>query len=359
MVKNPHYRRTGSDRAGGAICRLARSRWYRAAGRPSSAGALGQRFRRLRLLVVGAGDIGGRVIAMLAQRFAGRIALIATTRSTEQRGKLRQHGARTLALDLDQPRSAQRVGAFGCWLINLTPPLASGDDDPRSKHLIAALARGAARQLAVGAFIQTRIYASTTGVYGDSAGAQFDETRATNPQSDRAARRLAAETRWRQASCTTARARTRTSPSASARTVIIRVPGIYGSDRLPLERLQRGLPVLLPELDVYTNHIHADDLARIVWLALFRGRSNRIYHAVDNSDLKMGDYFDAVADAVGLARPPRLDRDQLKGQVSPAMWSFMQESRRLLNHRLRQELRIRLRYPTVADALECAAHVPV
>jgi nucleoside-diphosphate-sugar epimerase len=121
---------------------------------------------------------------------------------------------------------------------------------------------------------------------------------------------------------------------------------------LPLERLKKGTPALLPQDDVYTNHIHADDLARIVALALFRAQPCRIYHAVDDSDMKMAEYFDAVADAAALPRPPRLLRRELETAISPMLLSFMSESRRLTNTRIKAELDVRLRYPQVQDALQ-------
>ena len=126
---------------------------------------------------------------------------------------------------------------------------------------------------------------------------------------------------------------------------------IYAADRLPVARLERGTPALRAQDDVYTNHIHADDLARAVIAALFRGRPQRIVHATDASELRMGDYFDAVADARGLQRPPRISRAEALQQIEPALLSFMSESRRLRNTRLARELRVALRYPTVADFL--------
>jgi nucleoside-diphosphate-sugar epimerase len=138
---------------------------------------------------------------------------------------------------------------------------------------------------------------------------------------------------------------------AHSRLAILRVPGIYALDRLPIKRLQKGLPALRHEEDVYTNHIHADDLARAIVAALWHGQPLRIYHAVDDSQMQMGDYFDAVADAQHLARPPRLPRAELEKQVTPMMLSFMAESRRLSNQRLKVELGVRLRYPTVGLAL--------
>ena len=128
---------------------------------------------------------------------------------------------------------------------------------------------------------------------------------------------------------------------------MLRVPGIYAGDRLPIERLQRGTPALVETDDVHTNHIHADDLAAIAFVALWRGRSQRTVHAVDDSAMRMGDYFDAVARTFGLPPPPRLPREALRAAVSPMLWSFMSESRRLDNRRLRRELRVRLRWPTV------------
>lgn len=136
------------------------------------------------------------------------------------------------------------------------------------------------------------------------------------------------------------------------RVSLLRAPGIYDSaERLPLARLHKGEPVLRAEDDVFTNHIHADDLARLLALALFRGRPGRAYNACDDSQLAMGDYFDLVADACGLPRPPRLSRAELAQQVSPMTLSFMSESRRIGNARIKNELRARLLYPTVADAL--------
>jgi nucleoside-diphosphate-sugar epimerase len=185
---------------------------------------------------------------------------------------------------------------------------------------------------------QRAVYVSTTGVYGDRGGAWIDERAPVAPLNDRAVRRVDAENVMR---------------ALGAR--VLRVPGIYAHDRLPLDRLRAGTPALADADDVHTNHIHADDLARIALAALWRGAPGRVYNAVDDSQLKMGAYFDLVADAFGIARPPRLPRAQLKVAVSPMMYSFMAESRRLGNARMKKELRVRLRWPTVAAALAALA----
>jgi len=140
------------------------------------------------------------------------------------------------------------------------------------------------------------------------------------------------------------------------RLTTLRVPGIYAADRLPLARLRDRLPTLLPKDDVQTNHIHADDLARLARAALLRGRGQRTLNVVDDSVLPMGEYLDLVAHWAGLPRPPRVDRETLLATVTPIRASFMSESRQLSNRRMKRELRMRLLYPTVGHFL--ASHDP-
>ena len=135
---------------------------------------------------------------------------------------------------------------------------------------------------------------------------------------------------------------------------ILRIPGIYAPDReggTPRARLLKGTPVLQQADDVYTNHIHADDLARACCLALWRGAPQRVYNVNDDSDLLMGDYFDLAADLYGLPKPPRIAREGASTQLPLTLLSFMGESRRMVNIRMKQELRLTLRYPTVRTGL--------
>jgi nucleoside-diphosphate-sugar epimerase len=315
--------------------------------RPRFYPALPRRFRARPVLLVGCGDVGTRIARHL---LAQGLRVIGTVRSADKAQALRAIGVAVLRVDLDT-RDTRRLGGLADRLIHLAPPPAEGSGDPRLGRLLAAIgAAHAARPTTrrsglVAPPRQPRrprwVYISTTGVYGDAAGAVFDETRPVAPGTARAIRRVAAERLWR------ASTRGRLAPIAS----VLRVPGIYAHDRLPLDRLRAGTPALADDEDVHTNHIHADDLARIALAALWRGRCARVVHAVDDTEWKMGQYFDAVADAAGLPRPPRLPRDELARRVSPALLSFMSESRRLANRRLKRELRVRLGYPTVADAL--------
>jgi len=287
--------------------------------------------RQPSLLVVGCGDVGMRVLRLLR----GRWRLLALTSSPARLAELRTAGAVPLLGNLDDPSSLGRIGALADRVLHLAPPAASGRHDARTARLLQALARGGR--------VRRLVYASTTGVYGDAGGAQFDETRPVAPATDRARRRVDAEARLRDFGLQT-----------GAAVTLLRIPGIYAGDRPgghPRERLARGTPVLRAEDDVYTNHIHADDLARACVAALWRGGPQRAVNVCDDTDLQMGAYFDLAADLCGLPRPPRLSRTEAALQLSPMQMSFMGESRRLLNHRLTQELRLRLRYPTVAEGL--------
>ena len=278
-----------------------------------------------RLLVLGCGDVGMRLLPLLRDRFR----IFAVTSQVERRSDLRAAGAIPIVANLDQPHTLARLARLASLVVHLAPPQSDGATDRRTRHLIAILPEQA-----------TVVYVSTSGVYGDCGGRLIDETQPVKPVNPRARRRVDAEQVLRAWAV-----------RSRGRLAILRVPGIYASDRLPLERLVKGTPALIDSDDVYTNHIHANDLAQIIATTLFRLQPNRVYHTVDDSDMKMAAYFDAVADAFSLQRPPRLPRSALREQVSPMLLSFMSESRRLSNDRLKRELGIRLQYPRVADGL--------
>ena len=268
-----------------------------------------------RLLIAGYGDIARRAMPALEPRFEIRIL------------------SRSSGMDLDRPDSLNSLEPADA-VLHCAPPPQTGEIDPRTANLLAALE---SRRI-----LPTRfVYISTSGVYGDCAGALVDESRAVNPQSARARRRVSAEAQlalW----C---------NPRGVA-LVVLRAPGIYAADRLPLERLRAGTPVLRDADDVYTNHIHAEDLAACCLRALEEDAPAGIYNASDDTRLKMGEWFDLVADRTGLPRPPRVARSEAAGRLPPEMLSFMNESRRLDNTRLKRSLSVRLRFPTVREGLE-------
>ncbi len=283
------------------------------------------------LLIVGCGDIALRVAPLLQKRYR----VLGLCRKPENFYKLRTHTITPLLGDLDQPDTLTKLAGIAHAVLHLAPPPGHGLKDSRTTHLLAALTR---QPLAKKRILPQRlIYISTSGVYGDCKGEWVSENHPLNPTNARAWRRVDAEKQIR-----------RWGFRNSVQVSILRVPGIYAAERLPIARLQQGTPVLLADEDSYTNHIHANDLARIIMAALNYGKPNRIYHASDDSHLKMGDYFDLVADYFRLPHPPRIPRHEANKSISPSLLSFMNESRRLTNSRIKQELHIHLLYPTVA-----------
>jgi nucleoside-diphosphate-sugar epimerase len=283
------------------------------------------------LLIVGCGDVGLRVVRALG----GRLRVFALTSSPARRDTLRAAGVRPLLGNLDDPSSLGRLAGLADAVLYLAPPPATGHADPRLRALLGALGRRTLPSRVV--------YASTTGVYGDCRGEWVTETRPTNPTTDRARRRVDAESHLRAWGRAT-----------GVRVSVLRIPGIYAADRdggRPQDRVLRGTPVLAAEDDGYTNHIHADDLARACVAALWRGRPQRVVQVCDDTDLKTGDYYDLVADLSGLARPLRVTRAQAAEHFSAAQWSFLNESRRLSNVRMKRELRLVLERPTIRQGL--------
>ena len=266
--------------------------------------------------------------------------VLALTSSPHRVADLRARGARPLLGNLDHPATLRRLAGLATRVLHLAPPPGEGSGgdgwwrDPRTVALARALRL---RRLPV-----SLAYASTSGVYGDCQGALVPETRAVAPATPRAQRRVNAERAVRHLG------------RAGVRASVLRIPGIYAPDReggTPEARLRRGTPVLVAEDDVFTNHIHADDLARACMAALWRGRPQRVHNVSDCAHMKMGDYFDLAADLYGLPRPPRVPRSAAQEQLSLMLLSFMSESRRLDNRRMRGELGLRLRYPGVAEGL--------
>ncbi len=285
-----------------------------------------------RLLIIGCGDVGLR----LAKVLKGRWRIYALTRSHDRFLTLRAEGIMPVAGNLDLPETLTRIASLAQDVVHLAPPPGSGTRDTRTINLIRALAKG-------GSLPQRLVYISTSGVYGDCDGDVIDETRRALPSSDRARRRLDAELQLRGWGAET-----------GVQVSILRVPGIYSAGRLPIARLKAGTPALTAEQDPYTNHIHADDLARTVVAALARGRGGRAYNASDDCWMKMGEYFDMVAEQFKLPRPPRVSWEAAQAQLPEYLLSFMRESRRLANRRLKKELRVRLLYPSTLQGVEAA-----
>ena len=294
-------------------------------------GALPARFRRERVLIVGCGDVGMRVAAQMRNK----VRLLALTSQAARKELLRAHGLTPLLGNLDDGPSLRRLAGLATRVVHLAPPPSESSSDPRTQSLLRAL-RVRSQPLSA-------VYGSTSGVYGDCRGAWVAETQTVRASTPRAQRRTFAEAQirfWGR--------------SSGVRASILRIPGIYAPDReggTPRARLLKGTPVLQQDDDVYTNHIHADDLARVCCLALWRGAPQRVYNVNDDSGLKMGEYFDLAADLYGLPRPPRITRERAVEELPLKLLSFMNESRRMVNTRMKRELRLNLLHPSVVSGL--------
>lgn len=279
------------------------------------------------VLIVGCGDLGQRLARRLLAQGRGVRALVRSAASAQA---LARQSIQATAVDLDREDSAADADEI-YWF---APPPAQGATDPRLRRWLDGLAPRARRI----------VYVSTSGVYGDCAGRWIAEDEPLKPQTDRGRRRLDAERTLLECS-----ARIHSEP------VILRVPGIYGPGRLPVERLKQGLPVVedggVDSERRWTNRIHVDDLAEAALAAMARGRAGAAYHVADGHPTTMSDYFTRCARLLGLPEPPRIALSEARARLGPALMSFVDESRRLLNLRMREELGVVLRYPDLASGL--------
>ena len=280
------------------------------------------------MLIIGCGYVGERLARQYLELGKGVLGLV---RSNEGLARLSALGIPSMRRDLatddlgDLPLEGARV-------FHLAPPPGHGVEDTHTRRLVAAFARAGQPSRV--------LYVSTTGVYGDCEGAWVDETWPVQPNADRSRRRWDAEQTLR-----------RWSLESGGELVILRVAGIYGPDRLPLERIRRGLPLVRPEEAPFTNRIHVVDLVQALAAAMERGANGAVYNACDGHPSTMTDYFVSVADAAGLPRPPLIPLAEAFGQLSEGMLSYLAESRRLSNRRLVEDLEVKLRYPTLAEGL--------
>lgn len=281
-------------------------------------------------LIIGYGDIARRSEALLVKQSR---PVVVVGRGLDPH--MRDTPLRTVCrADLDQPESLARLPVAGARILYLAPPPVEGTADSRTRNFCAELTRRLPDRP------QGVVYVSTSGVYGDCPGELVDESHPLNPQTDRARRRVDAETTLR------GWGRAHRVP-----VVILRVAGIYGPGRLPLQRLQAGMPVLRPDQAPVSNRIHADDLARTCLAALERVAAQGVFNVCDGEASSMSDYFLAVARIFNLPPPALISRTEAQQQYSEEMLSYLNESRRLDNRRLLQDLGVVLQYPTLDAGL--------
>ena len=280
------------------------------------------------MLIVGCGYVGRRVAAL--HRARGE-AVVGVVRSAASAQALEGEDISAVRADLDAAPPAD-LPTRGAGVYYFAPPPESGTTDTRLAAFVASLPRsGQPRRI---------VYIGTTGIYGDCHGEWVDETRPANPSVDRARRRWDAECRLRGWAA-----------DSGGELIVLRVAGIYGPGRLPLDRLRRGLPMVAEDEAPWTNRIHADDLATVCVAAMDRAPAGAVYNVSDGHPGNMADYFNRVADLAGLPRPPVVRLADAGGTLSEGLLSYLRESRRLDNRRMLRELGVTLRYPRLEEGL--------
>jgi nucleoside-diphosphate-sugar epimerase len=284
------------------------------------------------ILLIGCGYVGKRVAD---KELARGNAVLAIVRSDESRQALQGNGVPATCLDLDLPIDRSAPATKGAGIYYFAPPPEKGQSDPRIRRFLESIGP---QQLP-----ERVVYISTTGIYGDCRGDWVDEERAPEPQADRSKRRLDAETALRDWSRQT-----------GIKVVVLRVPGFYGPGKLPLARIRKGTPVLRESESPWSNRVHIDDLVATCLAAMHHPEPDDTYNISDGHPSTMTDYFNQVADAAGLPRPPEISLEQAKKQFSPELLSYLSESKRIDNTRMREKLCIEPAYPSLKDGLAAA-----
>lgn len=282
-----------------------------------------------RVFIVGCGDIGRRVARLWREDGAAVCALARSTASARRQEGL---GIVPVRGDLDRPSSLSGLPTRGSLLYYLAPPPDAGDTDPRMRAFLSRIPSGEDPDKIV--------YMSTTGVYGDLGGGVATEETPPSPGTSRGKRRLDAE------SALLAWGRERSVPA-----VILRVAGIYGPGRLPIEKVRKGTPVPAENDSPFTNRIHSEDLARICVAAGRRGKGGAVYNVSDGHPGTITQYYNAVADLLGVRRPPAVTMAEARKALDKAMLSYLGESKRVDNRKMLQELGVELLYPDLETGL--------
>ncbi len=274
------------------------------------------------VFIVGCGDIGKRIAGLCGKK---NVAVRGLVRSVESTQHLQQVGIESVRVDLAQTDGLGSLPTTAATVFYLAPPPGEGESDPLIRRFLAAISTHA--------LPEKLVLLSTTAVYGDCQGEWISETRPVNPQTARGRRRLDAEQAVQE-----------WSRSTGVPIVILRVGGIYGSGRLPIERIEKGLPILHEAESPYTNRIHQDDLAQVCIAAAERGKSGEVYNVSDGQPGTMSRYFKDIAQAYQLPMPPEISLEEAQQVMGAGMLSYLKESRRLDNCKMVEELGVVLRY---------------
>ncbi|MEM7209355.1 MAG: SDR family oxidoreductase [Pseudomonadota bacterium] len=280
--------------------------------------------------ILGCGYIGQKLAHALRRDGSSVQCFTASQASADD---LTAQGLDVAVCDLDSNDLSIHLGQTET-LYYLAPPPSTGQLDSRSRAAVAAIEGDGLKRV---------VLISTTGVYGDCGGDWVDEARPLNPSVDRARRRVDSESVWQA-----------WAHEQNVEISILRVAGIYAADRLPRKRLESGEPVLALDESPFSNRVHADDLVQIC-MAAARSKSTGVFNVADDAPTTMSDYFMRVADALGLVRPIEISRAQAEQRFSDRMMSYLSESRRIDNGKLKRDLGVTLQYPNLDSGLNAVS----
>jgi len=284
------------------------------------------------LYIIGCGDIGIRVAKLAAAR---QIKVYALSRGNKIAPDSEMSGIELAHCDLDSLEPISALNLKGAVVLYAAPPPGGGVIDTRIRNFLAGLRPGYEPA--------KLLYISTTSVYGDCGNETVTEERSVSPANHTAKRRCDAERRFK-----------RWGAEHGIPFVTLRVAGIYGPGRIPMQRILSQEPLLNENEVGYTNRIHADDLAEVCLRALEKGEDGDIFNVCDGEVSKMTDYFNTITDLMELPRLPQVSLDEARQVMSPLMFSYMTDSRKISNRKMLEKLEIKLKYPTMLEGLKAS-----
>jgi dTDP-4-dehydrorhamnose reductase len=267
--------------------------------------------------------------------FGGRFDRIAGTVTTREKAAaiaaagIGGHKVEAFVFDgADAPPEVTAALMDAAALLVLVPP---DDGDPVLRQFGSTIA-GAPQ-------LQSIVYLSTIGVYGDHGGAWIDEATPPAPISERSRARLDAELEWQS-----------TGARAGKPVAVLRLSGIYGPGQNALLQVARRSAKRIDKPGQVFNRIHVEDIAQAI-NAAFTQRAGGIFNVTDDESTPQGLPVEFAAELLSVAPPAEIPFAQAAKSMSPMALSFYAESKRVRNEKLKRELGVQLRYPSYREGL--------
>ena len=280
-------------------------------------------------IILGCGQVGRQLCAQLSNTNNDFYCVVKTQSSIDW---LKSLNYQAIAFDLDTKQDLPaNIRLAGNDIYYFVPPSSSDLTDHRIDYFLSLCKTKLPRRI---------VYISTSGVYGDCGGEWVNENYPVSPTTDRAKRRAYAE-----------QSLINFCLESGCEYNILRVGGIYGPERLPIERL-KSITVICPEEAPFSNRIHVSDLAAVCLAAMQSEIHGEIFNVADGHPTSMTDYFYQLADMANIPRPPCVPLALAGEKLSPGMLSFIKESRRLSIEKMNSLLNVTLNFPSLQAGLK-------